>query len=550
MRIRRLRTFLVLLLGTIGPVAVGSELQGPLTPVNCTSTPGERQHCSANTSAGVLMKASTGSAACLLGKTWGYDDAGVWVLDGCGGEFLVVGPAPAKQLADSTVDEPTTQPPSNAIPAKSPDKEKEAEASSEIASSADHRSPVHEDLAKAAYQPRPTWGTFTPGDGFLVGRSELGELSISGYALLRYLDQRPAEGTFLDHLGREHTWDGRRDFYSHRVLVFLKGWLADPKLVYNIAWWTVNTTDQDALFGNLGYQFHERFNLYGGINGNPGTRSMQGSHPYWLGHDRVMADEFFRPFFSMGVWANGELFPGFWYNAMVGNNSSVLGTTASDLDRKFTTGASIWWMPTTHEFGPKGAFGDWEMHDKLATRLGISTTFSPEQRYQDPEESPLNTSIKLADSLNVFDTGALAPGVTVEGVDYKILSVDAGLKYMGFFLQTEFYTRWLDNFIANGMVPVDEIVDQGFYIQTAFFPVPKKLELYAATSQIYGDEDAGFGNSHEYLIGLNWYPFNTRNHRLNVQFIDVTRSPVGSTFGYYTGGQSGQTGSVAFSVYF
>jgi hypothetical protein len=38
---------------------------------------------------------------------------------------------------------------------------------------------------------------------------------------------------------------------------------------------------------------------------------MLGSHPYWLGHDRVMADEFFRPFFGYGVYANGELFRGF-----------------------------------------------------------------------------------------------------------------------------------------------------------------------------------------------------------------------------------------------
>jgi predicted porin len=32
---------------------------------------------------------STGESSCLLGKTWGYDDAGVWVFDGCGGEFAL-----------------------------------------------------------------------------------------------------------------------------------------------------------------------------------------------------------------------------------------------------------------------------------------------------------------------------------------------------------------------------------------------------------------------------------------------------------------------------
>jgi hypothetical protein len=39
-------------------------------------------------SAGVALLSSTGTAPCLLRKTWGYDDMGVWVADGCSGEFL------------------------------------------------------------------------------------------------------------------------------------------------------------------------------------------------------------------------------------------------------------------------------------------------------------------------------------------------------------------------------------------------------------------------------------------------------------------------------
>ena len=95
-----------------------------------------------------------------------------------------------------------------------------------------------------------------------------------------------------------------------------------------------------------------------------------------------MADEFFRPFFTQGVWANGELFRGFWYNVLVGNSSSALGVTAVQLDRRFTYGGSIWWMPTTGEFGPRGAYGDWEWHKKIATRFGMSSVVSQEQRKQ------------------------------------------------------------------------------------------------------------------------------------------------------------------------
>ncbi len=500
-------TILAAALGLSGPTMVLAQTPAPPAPLVCESQPGGRQVCPADTSAGVALVKATGPAACLLGKTWGYDDTGVWVADGCGGEFVLGAGAP----------DPA---PGAAPQARTPERIE-------------------------------TWGEFDPGNGFLVGRNSAGELSISAYGLLRYLNQFPGEQTFTDHLGNERPVDGRNDIYPHRVMVFFKGWVGTPKLIYALTLWTVNSTDQRALFANLGYQFGRKFSLYGGLNGNPGTRSLQGSHPYWLGNDRVMADEFFRPFFGSGVWAQGEVTPGLWYNAMLGTANSALGVKSSQLDRTFGGGASVWWMPTTKEFGPRGAYGDWEMHEKVATRFGFSSTWSPEQRFTSSTSgAPENTTLRLADSVNVFDTGALASGVTVDRAMYRILSFDAGMKYRGIFLQTEIYNRWLDDFAADGPLPVASIHDTGFYVQAAFYPVPKKLELYGATSQIFGDKRAGFSNSSEYLVGMNFYPTNTRNHKLNVQWIDVNHSPVSSAFGYYIGGLTGTSFSTAFSVFF
>lgn len=507
------KTLAVLAVGIAAAGLLPSAAADDRNRVTCSSESGGRNHCQADTSGGVALSASTGTMPCLLGKSWGYDDTGVWVSDGCSGEFVLGKAAAGAEKAPA------------AEPVEKPKKEPSA--------------------------PRvESWGEFNPGDGFLVGRNAAGELAISAYALVRYIDQTPAEQTFTDHLGNEHTTDGRNDLYPHRVMIFFKGWVGSPKLVYNIFVWTVNTTDQKNIFGSMGYQFSRHFSLYGGINGLPGTRSLQGSHPYWLGHDRVMADEFFRPYFTNGVWAQGEVLPGLWYNAMVGNNLSALGVKATQLDRKFSSGASVWWMPTTKEFGPRGAYGDWEQHEKVATRFGVSTTYSPEQSFADGSDIPGNTSIRLADSLNVFETGALAPDVTVRNVDYRLFAVDAGMKYRGFFVQAELYSRRLDHFNATGTIPVQAIEDKGFYVQAAFYPIPKKLEVYAVTSQIYGDKDAGFENSSEYLVGMNFYPFKSRNHRLNLQLMDVNRSPVSSTFGYYTGGQDGTTVSTALSIFF
>jgi hypothetical protein len=84
-------------------------------------------------------------------------------------------------------------------------------------------------------------------------------------------------------------------------------------------------------------------------------------------------------------------------------------------------------MPTTHEFGPRGAYGDWEWHEDVATRVGLSYFESPEQSFRNSGGSPDNTTLRFADSVNVFETGALAPGVTIENVDYRVLAVDAGV---------------------------------------------------------------------------------------------------------------------------
>jgi predicted porin len=63
--------------------------------VTCLSRPGERQVCSADTSQGVALLHPMGETTCLLGKNWGYDDASVWVSNGCGGQFAVAGPTVA-----------------------------------------------------------------------------------------------------------------------------------------------------------------------------------------------------------------------------------------------------------------------------------------------------------------------------------------------------------------------------------------------------------------------------------------------------------------------
>jgi hypothetical protein len=391
------------------------------------------------------------------------------------------------------------------------------------------------------------FGEFNPGRGFVVGRGPYGELDLSGYMAVRYLTQLPATQTATDHLGRFIPVNPRNDFQFHRVMLFFQGWLFDTRFRYQAFVWTVQDTNQVAVGGALTYNFSKYLTLGAGWNAYPGTQSLQGSHPYWESYDRVMADEFFRPYFSQGVFAQGIILPRLEYRWLVGNNLSNLDVPAVKLDRTMSAGAALTWLPTTGEFGPRGAFGDYENHEKLATRFNLAYTFSPDNR-QTPVGTPsTNTTIRLADSLNVFDTGALAPGVTVERLNYKMLAAAAGMKYHGFWLQGEGYARRLDHLFADGPLPVGVVRNTGFYVQSAYMIVPKRVELYSAISYILGE----FGrHPHEFIVGGNYYPWNTRNLRLNTQVINVSHSPVSSTFGFYLGQITGKVFTIGFTAFY
>jgi hypothetical protein len=401
---------------------------------------------------------------------------------------------------------------------------------------------------KASISDLRPWNMYEPGEGFNLVKNENASLNFSGYVVGRYLNQTPSSQTsFIDHLGRTQAVKPRQDFQLHRVMLYFQGHLFDPKFYYNVTLWTVNDTGQVAIVGAVAYSFNKHLMAGIGWNGLPGTRSMQGSHPYWPSYDRVMADEFFRPYFTQGVFAEGEIIPRLKYKAMLGNNLSQLGISAVKLTRDLARGVSLTWQPTTGEFGPRSAFGDFENHEKLATQFGAAYTRSREDRFNSVGSTfPDNTTIRLADSLNLFETGALASGVTVQKATYQLYGADAGLKYKGFWLQAEGYYRNLSDLDADGPLPLKTIQDKGFYVQTAYMLLPKKLEIYGATSYVF----SRMGKPKEFIGGANYYPYKDRNLRLNLHIVNVNKSPVSSTFGFYTGGLKGTVIAAGATVLF
>lgn len=391
-------------------------------------------------------------------------------------------------------------------------------------------------------------GEFTPGRGFDIVRTERGSLNVSFYGLFRYVNQLPGSQAYTDHLGRERTVKARNDLNWHRTFVWLTGFFWDPKFRYNISLWSLPTTQQSLLFGNLQYRFGRAATLGVGIGPNLTARSVQGSWPFWASSDRQMAEEFFRGGFSSGVWLTGQPVKRLFYTASLNTNISQLGVVASNDKRDFAYSGSLWWMPTTGEFGPRGGLEDFEHHTRLATRIGISTGHSRESRYANDSVPPNATQIKLSDGVNPFDAGALAEGVTVQTLDYDELAVDVGLKYRGASLQAEAYWRRLSNFQTDVPLPAAaaaDIDDRGFQVQAAYMVVPRLVNVHAT----YGYVDDQYDREPwELSGGVSVYPTRTRSWRLNLHVIRIERSPTASSFGFYTAGQSGTTVSIGTDI--
>lgn len=67
-----------------GPI-VGGQI------VVCRSSGYQQEYCRVDTRGGVRLHRQTSSSACVRGRTWGFDRGGIWVDDGCQGEFMVGG---------------------------------------------------------------------------------------------------------------------------------------------------------------------------------------------------------------------------------------------------------------------------------------------------------------------------------------------------------------------------------------------------------------------------------------------------------------------------
>jgi hypothetical protein len=71
--------------------AVRGKPKPVVTTLACESLNATRVQCPADTHYGVALIRQLGESYCILGRTWDFDATGVWVSDGCRGQFALGG---------------------------------------------------------------------------------------------------------------------------------------------------------------------------------------------------------------------------------------------------------------------------------------------------------------------------------------------------------------------------------------------------------------------------------------------------------------------------
>lgn len=355
----------------------------------------------------------------------------------------------------------------------------------------------------------------------------------------RYLNTLGVNDTFTDHLGNVREVKKRNDLTVNRAMFILGGYIWDKRLKYSLTVWTSAGSASIVVAGNIGWQFNKHLTLTGGYFGVPGSRSLVNTFPYFAAMDRSMADNFFRPAFTQGIQANGELTKNWHYLVQVANGLNTLNISAAKIDTNLALSGSTWWEPLG-AYAPAGKsvnmYDDYFSEKKLRIRLGTSFTRSREDRFSNLDvTSPENTSLYNSDGVLTFSTGAFAPGLTVDKATYKMWATDWGMKYDGLAINGQYYLRWINDFEADGPMPLDSTFDHGFEMSVGKFVIPKKLEIYGRGSYVFGY----FNDSWEVAGGFKWHFLPTERLWLQGEMVRIERAPYSGTFTPYTAGMTG-----------
>lgn len=376
-------------------------------------------------------------------------------------------------------------------------------------------------------------------DGFLIAPEDPEgmpfSLKFNNQTMFRYTGFARGVRTWTDSAGIVRDVTNRSAFEIPRGRAIFSGNALLPNLTYwlSIDYNTVTDTPIGFRGYALSYRFDRSLTIHVGQNKVPGSREWLSGDFYTVGPDRSLATTFFRPSLSQGIWFTGEPLDDLHYYAMVANGFNTLNVPADGLDTRFCWSGSLWWEP----WGKYGeTYSDLEWHDESVIRCGTSLTYTGGPLQQGNSNAPENVQIRLSDGTLISETGAFAPGVTLQSGNIALSAFDFGWKKRGWSVSGEFYLQDLFGLRGNGPLPISSTFAFGGFAQVGFFPIREQLEIYARTSQVSG----AYGTGGEYAGGFNWYITPGRsNLRFTLDGAWLNHSPAEQSRTDYQAGDTG-----------
>ena len=361
------------------------------------------------------------------------------------------------------------------------------------------------------------------------------DLKINGRLQFRWAAFQRDSSFFTNRLGTVEV-PSRNDFEIERGRLELKGFVLDEKLKY---YFNLDA-DTDDNHGVIFHDFWFDYDLRDNLTVRLGKAKVAGSYE-WLESstttrfsDRSLSTTYFRADRSVGVWLLGNTPNNFNYQVSVTNGFFSTDLEPEDVDNNFAYTGIYYWDP----WGDVGkGYSDLKFHLDPVIRIGNSFSYTNTNPLDNGSPTREQNFARVSDGARLTDTGALAPGLTVNDFDQFLVSSFISGKYRGFSFNAEYYARWLQNFgtIEGPSTGINELFDSGFYIDVGYFLVPGKFEVNGRVSQI----DGLFGDTWEYAAGWNW--FHDESHKSKVTF-DATvleGNPTSSSSPNFEIGQDG-----------
>lgn len=348
----------------------------------------------------------------------------------------------------------------------------------------------------------------------------------------RVISFTPDDNQWTDQAGVVRPIENRQNFDIERLRIVLSGHAYTPELKFFVQA-DGDTDSRHALAildGWFAWHFSDAFEVQCGKRKVPGTRNwLLGAFDTRM-IDRAFANEFFRPSRTTGIWIVGDPNESLHYELMAGQGFNTEGLTPSEVGDDFSFAGTFWW-DCIGKYGPARPT-DFELHEELAVRVGASAVWSNEGTPgRQLEEADF---LRLTDGTRLTDSGALAPGATVESFDVGLVAIDAAFKYRGWSVNGEYFWRTIKDVKAN--LPVPNVgLQHGFYLEGGCFVIPQRLELNSQVAYVSGKQ----GSTNSFATGLSYYPLETYFLKLGLDVTLIDGSPVNSTGSDILVGDSG-----------